>query len=141
MPSTRKPSWSRRFLEPTLLWRLFAAEGGAHEIELSYVTGGMRWEATYNAVAAESGDRFDVTGWVTLENMTGKDFDQARVKLMAGDVARIERRGEAWVEKETGAGFDPETGSFAAGSVQPLPGFDTFSYTWSSNNPDTHLAR
>jgi hypothetical protein len=28
-------------------------------------------------------------GWVTLENMSGKDFDNANVKLMAGDVARV----------------------------------------------------
>ena len=50
----------------------------------------MRWEANYNAVAPEKGDTFDIVGWVTLENMSGKDFDNANVKLMAGDVARAD---------------------------------------------------
>jgi hypothetical protein len=50
----------------------------------------MRWEANYNAVAAGKGDTFDIIGWVTLENMSGRDFEQASVKLMAGDVARIQ---------------------------------------------------
>ena len=80
----------KAFLKPTLLWKLWSAEAGSHEAELSYLTGGMRWEATYNAVAGEKGDRFDIVGWVTMENMSGLDFENARIKLMAGDVARAQ---------------------------------------------------
>jgi hypothetical protein len=78
----------KSFLKPTLLWRLWADSAGKHDVEFSYLAGGMRWEANYNAVAPEKGDSFDIVGWVTLENMSGKDFDNANVKLMAGDVAR-----------------------------------------------------
>ena len=78
------------FLKPTLLWRLAADKAGKHDTEFSYLTGGMRWEADYNAVAPEKGDTFDIIGWVTLENMSGKDFENASVKLMAGDVARAQ---------------------------------------------------
>jgi hypothetical protein len=78
----------KSFLKPTLLWRLWADSPGKHEVEFAYLTGGMRWEANYNAVAPEKADTFDIVGWVTLENMSGKDFDNANVKLMAGDVAR-----------------------------------------------------
>jgi hypothetical protein len=80
----------KAFLKPTLLWRLWSGEAGRQEVEFSYLTGGMRWEANYNAVAPEKGDTFDIIGWVTLENMSGKDFENASVKLMAGDVARIQ---------------------------------------------------
>lgn len=80
----------KAFLKPTLLWRLWTDTAGRHDTEFSYLTGGMRWESTYNAVAAEKGDRFDLVGWVTLENMSGKDFEAASVKLMAGDVARAQ---------------------------------------------------
>jgi hypothetical protein len=78
------------FLKPTLLWRLAANKAGKHDTEFSYLTGGMRWEANYNAVAPEKGDTFDIIGWVTLENMSGMDFENASVKLMAGDVARAQ---------------------------------------------------
>ncbi len=78
----------KAFLKPTLLWRLWSAAPGDREVEFSYLTGGMRWEATYNAVAPEAGDAFDIAGWITLENMSGKDFEGAGVKLIAGDVAR-----------------------------------------------------
>jgi hypothetical protein len=77
-------------LKPTILWRLWSGRAGAHEVEMSYLTGGMRWEATYNVVAPEKGDRFDLVGWVTLENQSGAEFKEARIKLMAGDVSKIE---------------------------------------------------
>lgn len=84
----------KAFLKPTLLWRLLSRQAGKREVEFSYLTGGMRWEANYNAVAPEKGDTFDIIGWVTLENMSGKDFEKASVKLMAGDVARAAPEGE-----------------------------------------------
>jgi hypothetical protein len=78
------------FLKPTLLWRLMSDTAGPHQAEFSYITGGMAWSATYNAVAAEKGDAFDLTGWVTLQNASGKDFENTSIKLMAGDVARAQ---------------------------------------------------
>jgi hypothetical protein len=84
------PPGKDAILKPTLLWRLQAAKGGDHDVEVSYLTGGMRWEATYNLVAPETGDNFDLVGWVTLENESGAQFDNARVKLMAGDVNKVQ---------------------------------------------------
>jgi len=83
------------FLKPTLLWRLWTDKEGKHATEFSYLTGGMRWEADYNCIAPAKGDTFDIVGWVTLENMSGKDFENASVKLMAGDVARAKPEGAA----------------------------------------------
>src|SRR5690606_32260243 len=48
------------------------------------------WQAAYNLVAPERGDTIDLVGWVTFENQSGKTFDSAKVKLMAGDVNKIE---------------------------------------------------
>ena len=52
-------------------------------------TEGMSWHADYNVVAPPKGDTLDLIGWVTIENKTGKEFDNARIKLMAGDVNKI----------------------------------------------------
>lgn len=77
-------------LRPTLLWRLWSAGAGTRSLEVSYLTGGLRWEATYNLVAPEKGDSFDLVGWVTLENQSGAEFPDAHVKLMAGDVSKVQ---------------------------------------------------
>jgi hypothetical protein len=78
-------------LKPTLHWLLSSSEAGRVRAELSYVTGGMTWEADYNVVAPEAGDTVDLVGWVTIDNQSGKTFENARIKLMAGDVSKIQR--------------------------------------------------
>jgi hypothetical protein len=79
-------------LKPTLTWQLNADKGGALDAELSYVTGGMSWQAAYNLVSPEKGDTLDLVGWVTIDNQTGKSFNQAKIKLMAGDVNKIQNQ-------------------------------------------------
>jgi hypothetical protein len=79
-------------LRPTLSWQLNADQGGPVEAELSYVTGGMSWQAAYNLVAPEKGDTLDLVGWVTIDNQTGKSFQNAKIKLMAGDVNKIQNQ-------------------------------------------------
>ena len=76
-------------LKPTLHWLLATDQPGPLDAELSYVSGGMKWEADYNVVAPEKGDVIDVIGWVTIDNQSGKQFDHARVRLMAGDINKI----------------------------------------------------
>jgi len=77
-------------LKPTLSWQLDTKQGGAVAAELSYVTGGMSWHADYNVVAPEKGDTVDLVGWVTMDNQSGKTFRGAKIKLMAGDVNKIQ---------------------------------------------------
>lgn len=77
-------------LKPTLTWLIGAPAPATLQAELGYVTGGMNWQAAYNLVAPEKGDTLDIVGWVTVNNQSGKAFENAAVKLMAGDVNRIQ---------------------------------------------------
>jgi hypothetical protein len=77
-------------LKPELAWKLNADKPGTLNAELAYVTGGMSWEADYNVVAPEKSDLLEITGWVTIDNQSGKTFENAKIKLMAGDVSKIQ---------------------------------------------------
>ncbi len=77
-------------LKPTLEWQLSSNQAGPLEAEMSYVTGGMTWQADYNIVAPEQGDLLDMVGWVTIENQSGKTFENAQIKLMAGDINKLQ---------------------------------------------------
>jgi hypothetical protein len=81
-------------LKPRLEWLLAADKPGKFPAEFSYVTGGMTWQADYNIVAPEKGDVVDVVGWVTMDNQSGRTFENARIKLMAGDVNKIQQNGQ-----------------------------------------------
>ena len=80
-------------LQPTLHWRLFANAAAKVDAELSYVTAGMSWQASYNLIAPEQGDVMDIVGWITIDNQSGKVFPEATIKLMAGDVNKIQPEG------------------------------------------------
>lgn len=77
-------------LKPTIHWMLNTNKSGRLNAELSYITGGMSWKADYSMLAGKKGDELDVIGWVTIDNQSGKTFDNARIKLMAGDVSKIQ---------------------------------------------------
>ncbi|MDO8540518.1 MAG: hypothetical protein Q7S40_08805 [Opitutaceae bacterium] len=77
-------------LKPTLTWQLGAPQPAKFVAELGYITGGMSWQAAYNLVAPEKGDMLDIVGWVTVNNQSGKMFEQASVKLMAGNVNKMQ---------------------------------------------------
>lgn len=79
------------FLKPSLVWQLASDKAGECPAEVAYVTAGMSWEATYNLVApVEGGDEFDLSGWISLRNDTGKTFENADIKLIAGDVQKVQ---------------------------------------------------
>ena len=77
-------------LKPTLSWELASDKPGPSRAEFSYVTGGMTWQADYNVVAPPKGNVLEMIGWITLDNQSGKTFPNAKVKLMAGDVNKLQ---------------------------------------------------
>jgi hypothetical protein len=74
---------------PTLVWTLSAPKPGRQTVEASYLTDRMNWSADYVAVVDADDRLADVTGWVTVENRSGAAFENATLKLVAGDVRRI----------------------------------------------------
>lgn len=76
-------------LEPALSWQLASDRKADIQAELSYLTGGLSWQSAYNLVLPEKGTTIDMVGWVTFQNHSGKTFENAAVKLMAGDVSKI----------------------------------------------------
>jgi hypothetical protein len=81
-------------LKPTLRWLLRTDDPGQFDAEISYVAGGMSWQADYNLVVSDNPkgktDLLDMVGWITMHNQSGKAFENANIKLMAGDVNKLQ---------------------------------------------------
>ena len=82
-------------LQPTLSWKVHAPDEVALTAELSYLTRGLSWEADYNFILPEKGDNVAMNAWVSVANQSGKTFRGARIKLIAGDVNKIEEKANA----------------------------------------------
>lgn len=84
---------------PTLQLLLSSDSPGDHEVELSYLAGGMNWTADYNVYLNAQESAFDLKGLVTLRNGSGRAYENATLKLVAGEVSRIEREEAVYAER------------------------------------------
>ena len=114
-------------LKPTLSWLLETNTPGKFDAEISYVSGGMNWQSDYNVVVSADGEKktdlLDMIGWITMRNHSGKTFEDARIKLMAGDVSKIQEQAVA------GRMYDMEAKAMNAAAMAPVvreKSFDEF---------------
>jgi hypothetical protein len=73
---------------PTLVWQVETAEDGSQDVEVTYLTSGVNWQADYIVVLADDDRSIDLDGWVTLDNRSGTSYPEAKLKLIAGDIHR-----------------------------------------------------
>lgn len=77
--------------KPTLMW-IYANQGrDAHQLEVSYLTSNLSWRADYVMVLNKTDTASDLSGWVTVDNKSGATYKDARLKLVAGEVHRVEK--------------------------------------------------
>jgi hypothetical protein len=79
---------------PTLVWDINAPSGGNHKTRVTYQTGGVTWWADYNLIFNEGADAnsglLDMSAWVSIINQSGATYSNAKLKLIAGDVNRVQ---------------------------------------------------
>jgi len=74
---------------PTLVWLLETAAAGRQDVRVTYLTSGLSWQADYVAILAPDDQSVALTGWVTLANQSGASYQDARLKLVAGNLNRV----------------------------------------------------
>ncbi len=75
--------------QPTLVWLVNSKTSGDQNSEISYLTSGIQWHAEYVAVVNENDTQLNLAGWVSIENHSGMAYNDAKIKLVAGDVHRV----------------------------------------------------
>jgi hypothetical protein len=75
--------------QPTLVWLLENKLSRPQKVEASYLTSGINWKADYVTVLNQSDTFTDLTGWVTIDNKSGATYQNALLKLVAGDIHRV----------------------------------------------------
>ena len=98
--------------KPTLVWKLATEKVGQQLIEVAYQTGGINWQADYNAVLNPNDTALDLGGWVTINNQSGASYKDAKLKLIAGDVRKVQPPAQRMYKlamaagAEAGGGFE-----------------------------------
>lgn len=99
-------------LKPTLRWMLDSPGAGAKKCEVSYLTNGISWQSDYVAVVSADDSQLDLSGWVTITNSSGTSYDNAALKLVAGDVHRV-------ADNVRGSGAYNESAPYLAKAAAP----------------------
>jgi hypothetical protein len=99
---------------PTLVWKVATEKPGKHMAQVTYQTAGLSWVSDYSAIINKDDTKMDLSGWVTLTNQSGGAYKDAKVKLIAGDVRRIQPP-QANRREMNFAGVEPLRKSDAAG--------------------------
>src|SRR5512136_2299812 len=76
--------------QPTLVWMLENRLSKTQKLEASYLTSGINWKADYVVVLNKLDSMTDLTGWVTIDNRSGATYQNALLKLVAGDIHRVQ---------------------------------------------------
>jgi hypothetical protein len=79
-------------LKPQLEWLVNSSRDGQQKTEISYLANGFDWNCSYVALLNNRDTGLDLTGWVTLTNNSGTAFKNAGLKLVAGDVNRVQEQ-------------------------------------------------
>jgi hypothetical protein len=77
-------------VKPTLFWTVNSSSSARVDLEVAYITEGMNWHAEYIATIAEDDDEIELASWVSVENRSGATYPDAKLKLIAGDVHRVQ---------------------------------------------------
>jgi hypothetical protein len=75
--------------EPVLSWRIQSEQEGEVQGLLSYLAGGLGWSAYYTTVLNESEDQMALSSWVKLANQSGREYKNAKLTLVAGELRRV----------------------------------------------------
>ncbi|HEX9076554.1 MAG TPA: DUF4139 domain-containing protein, partial [Anaerolineae bacterium] len=75
--------------KPTLIWSVNSSRDGNQDAQVTYITNGINWKANYVALVNPQDTALNLNGWVTIDNQSGATYEDARLKLVAGDVRRV----------------------------------------------------
>jgi hypothetical protein len=94
---------------PTLSIRLAAGPPGRRTVRVSYLAQGFAWSADYLGKLDSEGAHMDLSGWITLRNLTDATFRDAQVQVVAGNLNLLdadEERGTSTIGASTYFGTD-----------------------------------
>jgi hypothetical protein len=82
---------------PTLVWDIQSPRAGEQKARVTYQTSGITWWTDYNLIFNEGKDAnsgvLDLAAWVSIINQSGATYPETKLKLIAGNVNRVEPSG------------------------------------------------
>jgi hypothetical protein len=83
--------------KPSLVWNISAAKSVKTEMKLDYLIKNVDWKSDY--ILNINDDVADLSGWITINNRSGKAFSDTKLHVLAGNINRAYRPQPRYVQK------------------------------------------
>ncbi len=93
---------------PTIVLKTVSQDSGTKEMKLSYLTDGLNWTAEYIGII--NGDSLNFSAWISIDNQSGADFNNAKVMLVAGQIHRVTSKRQVYGPAMKMAGMPENVG-------------------------------
>jgi len=90
--------------KPTLEWKIETDKKSTENLELTYKTNGLSWNAKYVAVLNKEENKINLNSWVNMTNNCGASFFDTKIKLVAGNI-KLNNTFEIYDEAKGGARY------------------------------------
>jgi hypothetical protein len=87
-------------MKPEFSWKINAPAPTQLDAEIAYTAYGIHWLADYNIITSEDSDLVQLLGWMTVDNQTGKSFENAKLKFVAGMISKMGPREKPEIPEE-----------------------------------------
>lgn len=74
-----------------LYWNVQSEFDGEATVEISYFTSGISWAADYVGITTPDESTMHLTGYVTVINNSGEDYENAQIRLVVGTINLVEQ--------------------------------------------------
>jgi hypothetical protein len=73
------------------VWDIQSKMAGNVPVEISYLTSGISWRAFYSGMLTPDETKMKLSGYVRVENQSGEDYENAKIRLIVGQVHMIDQ--------------------------------------------------
>ncbi|PHQ65494.1 MAG: hypothetical protein COB99_03645 [Sulfurimonas sp.] len=75
--------------KPSLVWNIDAKKSIDAKMDIDYLIKNLSWKSDY--ILNLRGDKANLTGWITIDNRSGKAYKNTKLHVLAGDINRAQR--------------------------------------------------
>ena len=76
--------------QPTLVWLLENKLSGPQDLMATYLTNNVSWQTDYVATLSVDETELDISAWVTVNNNSGRTYENTELRLVSGQINRSE---------------------------------------------------
>lgn len=74
--------------KPSLVWNIDAPKIDKATLSLDYLINNISWKSDYTLKLSQKSA--DLSGWITIDNRSGKAFEETSLNVLAGDINRVQ---------------------------------------------------